>query len=112
MSLEVLLPWPRGRAAADLPQRDNTKFHKLHVTSDTKISKTSIENQTQLFWKLCMPSMAATLSDRRVVDDRVRRVAQEVLAVVLQVVEVRATRLVRLPGARHINALVADGLGS
>lgn len=56
--------------------------------------------------------MAATLSDRRVVDDRVRRVAQEVLAVVLQVVEVRATRLVRLPGARHINALVADGLGS
>lgn len=59
-----------------------------------------------------MPSMAATLSGRRVVDDGVRRVAQEVLAVVLQIVEVRAARLVRLPGASHVNAFVADGLGS
>lgn len=57
-------------------------------------------------------SVPAALSGGGLVYTGVRRVAEEVLAVLLQPVEVGAARLVRLPGAGHVDALVADGLGT
>lgn len=59
-----------------------------------------------------MCSVPAALSGGGLVYTGVWRVAQEVLTILLQPVEVGAARLVRLPGTGHVDALVADSLGT